>query len=192
MKYKKFLLCFLAIIFFLNITLTNKNHTKAIENSTFIQKTVHSIAEMAREIGLPEDNPIIQEASKQWFMDMEEIKILAKVVYHEARGSNDRCQQLVAQVVINRINSPKFPNNIKAVINQKNQYNSMYTVNLPDYNNCDDVMKHCFENALLAYKGQVECPTNVLFQSEYYYLGTGIYESIYSEVTHTTTYFNYG
>lgn len=163
-------------------------------NWTNNQNILHEIANLARELGLEESNPIIQEASKLWFFELEDMKILANVVFFESRGCTDRHQQLVAAVVLNRKKSNKFPNTISEVITQKKQYNPKYLNNLPDYFTADSEMKRCFENAYLAYIGKVDCPENVLFQSNYPELGTGYYEIIEVDTKYfkSTTYFAYG
>jgi N-acetylmuramoyl-L-alanine amidase len=47
---------------------------------------------------------------------------LALAVYHEARGENLDGQLAVAEVVINRVQDNGFPNNVCAVVMQKNQF----------------------------------------------------------------------
>ena len=65
------------------------------------------------------DAPVDEQPDEilQWWTDYE-LDLLAAVIYHEA-GSNecsDRHQQLVGQVVVNRMNSDEFPNTIYDVI----------------------------------------------------------------------------
>lgn len=158
------------------------------------QIKAHEIAEIARSMGLDENNPIIQEAKNIWESETEEVKILANTVYYESKYCTDRHQQLVAQVVINRVNDIRFPNDIKSVIKQPNQYAGNYTSNLPDYISCNEEMKRCFINALEAIRGNVECPPNVIYQSNYESLGTEHYEVIYINTGYysSTTYFAYG
>jgi cell wall-associated NlpC family hydrolase len=52
----------------------------------------------------------------------QEVEWLAALVYYEARGMDSYCRELTAQVVINRIRSPKFPNTMKSVLMAPNQY----------------------------------------------------------------------
>lgn len=165
-----------------------------VKNWTANQNTLHEIANLARNLQLEESNPIIQEASKLWFFELEDMKILANVVFYESGWCTDRHQQLVAAVVLNRKKSDKFPNTIPEVIAQKNQYSPKYLNDLPDYFTADEEMKRCFENAYLAYIGEVECPENVLFQSNFPQLGTGYYEIIEVDTGYfkSTTYFAYG
>jgi len=41
---------------------------------------------------------------------------LSKIVYAESRGEDDKGQQMVAEVIMNRVQNPNFPKTIKAVI----------------------------------------------------------------------------
>ena len=93
---------------------------------------------------------------------------------------------------MNRIKSNDFPNTIEEVIAQPKQYTKKYLQNLPNYIEADKDMKRCFDNAILAYLGKVDCPENVVYQSEYPDLGTGHYEVYYVSVLGSTTYFSYG
>ena len=51
----------------------------------------------------------------------EQILCLAKNIYHEARGEQDEGKIAVSNVVINRVNSKNFPNDICSVVYQRNQ-----------------------------------------------------------------------
>lgn len=60
-----------------------------------------------------------------------ELNCLAKVVLYEA-GSEPRAGQIaVAQVVMNRVRSPRFPNSICAVIYQRGQFASIRSYSPP-------------------------------------------------------------
>ena len=158
------------------------------------QEKLHELANMARDMGLPEDNPIIKEAQRLWWSEQREMQILANVILHEAPYCTDRHQQLVAQVVLNRKESPMFPNTVEAVVNQPGQYNPVYTRNLPTWDTADEEQQRAFRNAIAAMNGEVECPENVVYQSEFDFLGSRIYEEITVDTGwfKSTTYFNYG
>lgn len=47
-----------------------------------------------------------------------DIELMAQLIYHEARGESLTGQRMVAEVVLNRVLSSKFPNNIHDVIYQ--------------------------------------------------------------------------
>ena len=65
----------------------------------------------------PEDGPDVEEAMNvpEGFSD-NDIQIMAQAVYGEARGEPYIGQVAVAAVIINRINSPTFPNTASGVI----------------------------------------------------------------------------
>lgn len=46
----------------------------------------------------------------------EEMELLAKIVYLEARGESFEGQQAVVEVVFNRVLDPRFPNTVKEVL----------------------------------------------------------------------------
>ena len=55
-------------------------------------------------------------------IDMGEVEMLAKLIQSEAGNQSYTGRVLVADVVINRMESSDFPNTIEEVINQKNQF----------------------------------------------------------------------
>ena len=50
-----------------------------------------------------------------------EFKCLAQAIYFEARGETLKGQAAVGEVVLNRVDSPKFPNSVCAVVHQGNR-----------------------------------------------------------------------
>jgi len=51
--------------------------------------------------------------------DLKNLTCLALNVYFEARGESDAGQYAVAEVTMNRVASPRFPNSVCAVVHQK-------------------------------------------------------------------------
>lgn len=158
------------------------------------QAALHELAEAARALGLSEDNAIITEAQRLWMEEETNLRIIAKVVRNEAPYCTDRHQQLVAQVVLNRVASPLFPDNVTDVVNAPGQYNPAYTAELPELTDNDPEVQRAFRNARAAMSGDVDCPADVLYQSEFKSLGSGIYEQITVDTGwyRSTTYFNFG
>lgn len=162
-----------------------------------VQNKAHEMAEMARSIGLPEDDPIIVRAKELWWEANKQFSIdrdiIATVVYNEAwYGCSDRHRELVAAVVVNRVNHPLFPNDVYDVVVQKGQY-------LPAYANPNSyygqraradakVWSECQRIATKALRGQVECPGNVIWQANFKQ-GKGVYETHYT--SYSTSYFCY-
>lgn len=53
------------------------------------------------------------------------VRELANVIYHEARGESRTGQAAVAYVVLNRVADKRFPNTVKEVIWQRNQFSGI-------------------------------------------------------------------
>ena len=117
----------------------------------------------------------------------EDLLLLSKLVYAEA-GSvwlSDYHQKAVANVVINRVLSDKFPNSIREVIYQKGQYSPVKSGainNIPD--------ERTIENVRMVLDGERVLPESVIWQSSHKQ-GVGVYKSIYDKTLGTTTYFCY-
>jgi hypothetical protein len=76
-------------------------------------------AQQAAQAALVAGDPI----GYDYEFTMEEIVLMANVVYREARGSFNG-QVAVAEVIMNRVKSPAYPNTIKGVLSQKNQFST--------------------------------------------------------------------
>lgn len=114
----------------------------AADEWTQMQTQANRIATIARAMGLPEDNPIIAEASRIWWeenvrmtREAEEraeaeaelqaflqehnadVIRMAKAMYCEARGiSSKRELSMICWAILNRVDSPLFPNTIAGVV----------------------------------------------------------------------------
>lgn len=132
---------------------------------------------------VPIDNSHINES---------DLDLLAAVIYYEAGSDDctDRHQQLVAQVVLNRVASDEFPDTIYDVIMQTKpsiQY-SPYKKIAKNAGNRDIIPQRCYDNALIVLNGEVECPSNIVWQANFKQ-GSGIYEV--HKTSYSTTYFCY-
>ncbi len=71
---------------------------------------------------LADDNIVNNKASEEsnYIINIseEDVNLLARAVYSEARGESIKGQVAVASVIINRVKSPGFPNSVKEVIFQ--------------------------------------------------------------------------
>ena len=54
----------------------------------------------------------------------DDIDLMARVVMSEASVLDFDCKHAIAQTIVNRVRSKKFPNTIKEVVYQKNQYST--------------------------------------------------------------------
>lgn len=204
---KKYITLILAIALILTMT------GFAAREWTEKQITAHQIAELARSMGLPEDDPIIRRASELWWEDepaeeaepvpedelptawwtQQDVDIIACVVFNEAGyGTTERHKELVAAVVVNRVNDSRFPSTVYGVVTQPYQYSVSYATYGSYYMTRamqSDIWTHCCEIAERALRGEIECPGNVLFQANFPQ-GTGTYELGYT--SYSVTYFCYG
>ena len=64
-----------------------------------------------------------------------ETDCIAKAVYHEARGEPALCQEMIADVVINRMRHPRFPDTACKVVYQRRQFS--WTAKNPSVNEQD-------------------------------------------------------
>lgn len=71
-----------------------------------------------------EPAPVRGEPRYQITLTQEEMKLLAKVVWVEARGESKEGQQAVAEVALNRLVSDQFPDTLKDVIYGEGQFRS--------------------------------------------------------------------
>ena len=67
-------------------------------------------------------NEAVQEMSRQQHL-FKDINCLARNIYYEARGESEQGQLAVAQVTLNRVESPMFPNTICGVVNERYKVN---------------------------------------------------------------------
>lgn len=71
----------------------------------------------------------------------EEIELLALVTVAEAEGESEYGKRLVIDTILNRVDSGRFPNTIKDVIYQKNQFTSMWNGRTSRCRVTDDVRR---------------------------------------------------
>jgi len=67
----------------------------------------------------------------------EEIDLLARVAYAEARSEGIEGMLAVVNVVLNRVKDKRFPNSIKEVIYQKGQFASVYNGSINNQPNAE-------------------------------------------------------
>lgn len=103
--------------------------TKVRQNSEFViigQSDNWLKGEVNKNVGYIrvdylDDEPVGDGKVKIEFTD-DEVYLAAKVVYLEAKGTGYSGYAAVANCLYNRVKSRKFPNNIRDVVFQKNQY----------------------------------------------------------------------
>ena len=117
----------------------------------------------------------ITELSKLSYTE-DDLFYLAAAICREAGGASEEIQLLVANVVINRVNSSIYPDTIYGVLTQRMQYGTMwkYGISFPKWAN-QKIKDQCYSVARRVLEGERFCPENVLFQAEFKQ-GSGIYK----------------
>ena len=107
----------------------------------------------------------------------KDLYYLAAAVCREAGGASEEIQLLVANVIINRVNSPHYPNTIYDVLTDYKQYGTMwkYGISFPKWANTEELRQPSYDVAKRILEGERVCPENVLYQAEFKQ-GSGVYK----------------
>ena len=195
----------------------DSNYTEcmaAIQEQRTIQDQAHQTAESLRKKGYSDSSAYVQAAKSTWneaqkaiagyqklaqYSD-EDIRILTTTVFHEAGHTTEQLRQYVAQVVLNRVEDSRFPDTVKGVITQPGQYSTKYAtveaanaIQATDSKNGTYYYGICEDSVKAAMMGQVEMPSNVLYQANFSQ-GKGVWKTVYfnSGWYASTSYFCYG
>ena len=165
----------------------DSNYTEcmaAIQEQRTIQDQAHQTAESLRKKGYSDSSAYVQAAKSTW---------------NEAQKAIAGYQKL-AQVVLNRVADSRFPDTVKGVITQPGQYSTKYAtveaanaIQATDSKNGTYYYGICEDSVKAAMMGQVEMPSNVLYQANFSQ-GKGVWKSVYfnSGWYASTSYFCYG
>ena len=98
-----------------------------------------------------------------------EMECLAGTVYFESKGESLAGQLAVAEVVINRKNSPRFPNSICGVVYQKSQFSFVRGGKMPAINKDSKGWRNAVAIAHIAMNEHWESPVkgSLFFHSTY-------------------------
>lgn len=153
---------------------TNTGETENVTDAT--ETTMENTTETQTETTEPVTEEAIEPTEEVKNYNDDDLFYLAAAVCREAGGESEEIQLLVANVIINRVNSSIYPNTIYEVLTQYKQYGTMwkYGVSFPDWAD-DKVKEQCYSVAKRILKGERFCPENVLFQAEFKQ-GSGVYK----------------
>lgn len=78
------------------------------------------------EIEIVEDTETVVEEVYPYLIEVtqEDIDLMARVVMSESSILPSDAKQAIAQTIVNRVKSDKFPNTVKEVVYQENQYST--------------------------------------------------------------------
>lgn len=97
-----------------------------VEETTIVEETTTDIPETTTEKIETTTKPVTKPIEKKENPVMDDIELLALVAVAEAEGESDYGKRLVIDTILNRVDSSKFPNTIRGVVYQKNQFTSMW------------------------------------------------------------------
>lgn len=97
-------------------------------DTNFGNATRSAVQRFQKNNGLQSDGtvgPKTWAKLKKLSVNKKELSMLARVIYAEARGEDYKGQVAVGAVVMNRLQSPKFPNILKEVIMEPNAFSAV-------------------------------------------------------------------
>jgi spore germination cell wall hydrolase CwlJ-like protein len=103
---------------------------------SFFQKSQQVPVQTVTEVAPPEPEPVSLPVQEETFYSERDLECLALNSYYESRNQSIAGQIAVAQVVLNRVESPKFPNTICDVIYQGPTYTNWKGNEMPVRNRC--------------------------------------------------------
>lgn len=133
----------------------DKKLTATIDISQLVPPSIYKIKLPAsQEIT---EQPISEPVTVEPEFDLtdEEIDLIAIVVMAEAEGECEEGQRLVADTILNRVESPYFPDTVYDVIYQKNQFTSMWNGRVDRCYVRDDIRELVVEEAISRYNSEV-------------------------------------
>lgn len=162
---------------------------------TQMQTQAHSIATIARAMGLAEDSPIISEASRIWWEEHQKEEqrqaeadaeflqshhtdavMMAKVMFCEARGiASKRELSMICWTILNRLDAGTFGGSIAEIITTPGQF--AYRSKAPMVNDHGIDLFALAQDVLLRWQAEREGQTDVgrtLPKGYCFYYGDGV------------------
>lgn len=101
--------------------------TEIIEEKTeeTIETTVEEIKPQVEEVEEIEE-PEVEEISQEIYLSDGEMKLIAIITMAEAEGQSEYGQRLVIDTILNRVDSPRFPNTVRDVIYSPGQFSCVW------------------------------------------------------------------
>lgn len=124
------------------------------------QDDLHTAADTLRSLGYADDSEVIQRIKEAWWLEDEDLSIIAKTIQNEADPQWCEWEHSVAVgvVIVNRKNSQHFPNTVKGVVAAPGQYLVGYTYGF------DNVNELSYLAAKAALDGDHNVPSNAYWQ----------------------------
>lgn len=108
----------------------------------------------------PVPTPKVIERYAEIIMTEGELKELAEIIYHEARGESIKGQQAVAEVVFNRVIADNWPDTVHDVLHQDKQFSTLKMLGTAE------PRQEQYDAINLALYGETILPADVVFFSQ--------------------------
>lgn len=112
----------------------------------------------------PTLNQSVEEVVEESPLTQEEIELIALVTMAECGGEPEEGQRLVIDTILNRVDSPYFPDTVYDVLYQKNQYACVWNGALDRCYVRDDLVQLIKEESVNRTNSEV-----VFFRTKYYH-----------------------
>ena len=131
-----------ALVFFIIGTMTGVTITCAINNLS-VETEEATTAQVVAKTSVKEDS--IEYVPT---LNKDDLELIALVTMAEAEGENEYGKRLVIDTILNRVKSRHFPNTIREVIYQPNQFTSMWNGRIDRCSVDDDICQLVMEEFL--------------------------------------------
>jgi N-acetylmuramoyl-L-alanine amidase len=132
---------------------------------------------LVEEVPVEVDEPVVQEPSAPLTISETDIDLIALVTMAEAEGECEDGKRLVIDVILNRYESPRFPNSIEGVIYAKNAFECMWNGRVDRCQIRDDIRQLVVE--------ELQSRTN----SNIHYFRTNRYHGFGTPVVHVGNHY---
>lgn len=116
---------FLLLAGILIITIVIKSQAEECEGVEFTAEKIVPPTQPVLVIEVPKEVVVYKDIPNETELTEDEIHLLAELVHAEAGNQDQIGKRLVVDVVLNRMYSEDFPDTVKEVIYQKNQFSTV-------------------------------------------------------------------
>lgn len=141
------------------------------ETELTIEQGTEAIAEIAdgeasiQDSTIPLVESIVEANKRKTALTEDELLLLLKVVSAEARGESQEAQYNVACVILNRMESERFPNTLEEVVTQSGQFSCVASGAI----NYVPITESVLQAVLNAVDDNTVDPDVLWFRSDYYH-----------------------